>query len=204
MPEIFALSAKPQGRLSSTAIASKKPPFERGSLLRTDRDDAIKYLTKLGPKPTENNSNLHRYIKWFGRYNDERYRSVYTLFSAMKSHPLDSTEFTCATFMQCKKNTSFLRAFTLVAFVITPDIGKINLCSNFWKESDEAQARALLHETTHFSYELTETGATRKTDYVYGSEAGQKLAKEPMMGPQSAVMNADNYAFFAADSDGNL
>ncbi|KAL0950302.1 hypothetical protein HGRIS_010279 [Hohenbuehelia grisea] len=151
MPEIFALSAKPQGRLSSTAIASKKPPFERGSLLRTDRDDAIKYLTKLGPKPTENNSNLHRYIKWFGRYNDERYRSVYTLFSAMKSHPLDSTEFTCATFMQCKKNTSFLRAFTLVAFVITPDIGKINLCSNFWKESDEAQVRVAAHLPSNFT-----------------------------------------------------
>ena len=74
------------------------------------------------------------------------------------------------------------------------DFGKIYIYGAFWNAPDTgilSKSGMIIHKTFHF----TENGTTK--DYAHDVEDAQALARN---NPPTAVVNADNYQFFAENN----
>jgi peptidyl-Lys metalloendopeptidase len=65
------------------------------------------------------------------------------------------------------------------------------ICPAYWSAPDtgtDSKAGTLVHEASHWEID----GGT--SDYVYGQSDSEKLARND---PSEAIMNAENYEYFA-------
>jgi peptidyl-Lys metalloendopeptidase len=124
-----------------------------------------------------------RYKKWFGKWNDHRYDQVSSIFRRI-DHDADDATYDGA----CDDEDIY-------AYVRSDYPDHIWLCAGFWDlplTGIDSKAGTIVHEESHFDV----NGGTQ--DYAYGTENCMELARHD---PNTAIANADNYAFFVETFD---
>ncbi|OED36449.1 hypothetical protein AB833_27980 [Chromatiales bacterium (ex Bugula neritina AB1)] len=126
-----------------------------------------------------------RYSRWFGDFRPDRFDKVAEVFTRINTVLRTNTiHFDCA----C---TDRYYARARVAEPYT-----IRICSLFWNLSlsgrDFSHIGTIIHELTHFA------DISGAHDLVYGTKLSRQLAINK---PGKAVINADNYEYFATNSD---
>jgi peptidyl-Lys metalloendopeptidase len=122
------------------------------------------------------------YKKWFGKWNEDRYKLVKSHYRKI-DHDADDTTYDG----DCDDDS--------YAYVYPDYPDHIWLCKAFWDApttGDDSQAGTIVHEQSHF----TVNGGTE--DFAYGHEACKNLAEDH---PGKAVMNADSHEYFAEKID---
>ncbi|CAE7177138.1 unnamed protein product [Rhizoctonia solani] len=118
-----------------------------------------------------------RYTTWFGLYDPARIQTVKSNYANSLS-AIQST-YDCAP-DACQDGS--------VAYVWRQQPGVVHLCGWFWLRpgyGSDSQAGTIIHELSHFA---------GTEDYVYGQLGARDLA---VSSPGVAVVNADNYMYFA-------
>ena len=121
-----------------------------------------------------------RYTTWFGAYDANRYATVTSNFTKIKSAFTNQT----VTF-HCDCTSS------AYAYVYPSQPYNIWLCNAFWNapaKGTDSKAGTLIHEMSHFTV-VAGTG-----DYAYGHTACLKLAQKK---PRTAIKNADSHEYYA-------
>ncbi|KAL0948571.1 hypothetical protein HGRIS_011130 [Hohenbuehelia grisea] len=168
--------------------------------------DAWSYLQGLGPNPDPKNTKLKRYEKWFGSFSPNRYKTVYNLIRVLPQSHLSKAKYICRpeSYTSCKASNS---DFTTIAYVQENTIGEVNICPGFktqlFRRSPSDLGKILFHEWTHFAWKKIDSsilGAIDVRDFdggaYYAKTDCKNLAKTEA---GNAVMNAENYACFAAN-----
>lgn len=153
-------------------------------------DDQVRELRKAIPRSVEyvesaiedleDDPESNDYEQWFGRWTENRYDRVLSVFERIGDDAAYATYDG-----DCDKN--------LQAEVDAYRTNYIWLCRGFWDLSptgDVSMASVIVHEESHF----IANGGTE--DYKYGADKCERLAEEH---PDRAVRNADSYMFFADD-----
>jgi len=126
------------------------------------------------------------YGTWFGQqYSPDRYNTVLDVFGKLSPYLSQGQyNFDCNN----TKLSSFCRQQGFYAYAEFADGSHtIHFCLFYFKDVS-VKFRAVIHELTHFN----DLGARK--DVAYGAVQCQTLAAT---NPDRAVLNADNYAFFA-------
>jgi peptidyl-Lys metalloendopeptidase len=132
----------------------------------------------------ENRPYAKRYTQWFGGYDSERYKNVVSNFKTFQT-VLENKEIS----FNCDCNES------AIAYVFPEVAYKIHLCTSFWDldlNGTDSQAGTIIHELSHFKV------TAHTDDHVYGKLRARQLATET---PNTAINNADNYEYFAENSN---
>ena len=132
----------------------------------------------------ENRPYAKRYTQWFGGYDSERYTNVVSNFQTFQT-VLENKEIS----FNCDCNES------AIAYVFPDAAYKIHLCTSFWDldlNGTDSQAGTIIHELSHFKI------TAHTDDHVYGKLRARQLATET---PDTAINNADNYEYFAENSN---
>lgn len=162
------------GACTSSQIDSISPSFEPA---RAYANDADTYM--------QTGIYLLRYTRWFGLVTTARANSVKAGFASVAAN-MDSLRLACV----CPGGSS-----STIAFVYPSDTTHtIYLCPAYFNlpiTGNTSKADTLVHEMSHFN----DTAMTY--DFVYGIFGSTQLA---LLQPNQAVKNADNYAFFSANS----
>jgi len=132
----------------------------------------------------ENRPYADRYTQWFGNYDYDRYATVQANFQKIQD-TLDNKEisFDC----DCNDNA--------IAYVFPEVAYNIHLCSSFWNldlNGTDSQAGTMVHEISHFKI------TAHTDDHGYGKVAAKNYSDNE---PSKAIDNADNYEYFAENSD---
>ncbi len=129
-------------------------------------------------------SNSPRYVQWFGTYSETRFNFVNAGFNNLRSVLENSQiEFVCG----CLRDATF-------AFVNRARPFEINLCPAFWPAPEngrDSRAGTIVHELSHFNQ------VVGTADFKYGQKDTALLAVSE---PDQAVINADNYEYFAENT----
>ncbi|KDN35448.1 hypothetical protein RSAG8_11586, partial [Rhizoctonia solani AG-8 WAC10335] len=129
----------------------------------------------------------HRYTTWFGEFSNLRYKNVVSNFKNMENKATSLTYDCKACLTRVDKPYDKLSAYVNNGEYLM----KINVCGAFWRAPTigaYSKAGIIVHELSHFH----EHGGTM--DHAYGTKEARALAVEV---PWFAVMNADNYKYFA-------
>lgn len=122
-----------------------------------------------------------RYIEWFGAYDAGRYATVQSNFNKIASAASNQVmDFHCVT---CRQG--------VIAYVYPSEEYHIYMCSLFFNLSQVEKTTTVVHELSHFR-DVADTDDVR-----YSLQGSKFLARNS---PASAVINADNYAYFAQNS----
>jgi peptidyl-Lys metalloendopeptidase len=144
-------------------------------------DDSYDYLILMA------GTAMPRYVTWFGTFNQGRYNTVRDNFKKIRD-AMDNATFKY--YCNCDEPGTY-------AWVKRKKEYKIHLCPLFWTAPMTGQlskADTLVHEVSHFK-------VTADTDDLeYGTTDSMNLAAN---NPGNAIKNADNYAFFSADTPYN-
>lgn len=139
--------------------------------------------------PIPNRPTAQRYVTWFGAHTDARYQTATdnftNVYDALRNRQV---------VFDCDCDPAFATAY---AYVFPTVPYEIYLCGAFWPAplaGANSKADTLVHEVSHFNV-VADTD-----DVVYGQTGSKNLASS---NPDSALNNADNYAYFAANP-GNL
>lgn len=128
-----------------------------------------------------------RYITWFGIFDYQRYDKVTDNFEKI----LDALDNKVITFnCDCDEDEA-----SVIAYTYPTKPYEIYLCKLYWSEpltGDLSQSSVIVHETSHFNV------VAGTNDHVYGYQGCKDLA---INNPSDAIDNADNYEYFAVNSD---
>lgn len=183
-------SVKVQGNLVSSIVSkrtmslAKRTTYDscngyRTSLIDEAITNAMKYLSNVVAYLNPLTKGQSRYVLWWGTYTDDRKNSVLGIYTKIISSDPRSYTYYCA----CDHD--------FVAFVYLNELGHIYLCKQYWKlpaVGNDSKGGAIIHEASHF----TANGGTG--DYARGAAQSKALASN---NPSTAIMNADNYEYFA-------
>lgn len=128
-----------------------------------------------------------RYKIWFGEYTQARFDNVILRAAALRTAHFDHWTY------ECTPDCGLFSPLTH-AFVNPQTRSTVNLCPLFWKYDDDERAATLIHEASHFSPAWGQPGTNAYTWEFYGARLARVLAHTS---PDRAIVNAENYAFFA-------
>jgi hypothetical protein len=121
------------------------------------------------------------FVKWFGEFDTSRYQIVKGNYSSLLSLYNGTIKFDLCPAEKVGTDTA--------AWVYPDGEIKIYIAPKFWKIDARAQARVIVHESTHEAFRSKDFG-------VYGSIPSQNMAKS---NPGMAIWHADSYAFHAIE-----
>ena len=132
----------------------------------------------------ENRPYAKRYTQWFGSYDTDRYKKVLSNFQTFQI-VLENQEIS----FNCDCNES------AIAYVFPEVAYTIHLCPSFWDldlTGTDSQAGTIIHELSHFKV------TAHTDDHGYGKAAAREFSTNQ---PNKAITNADNYEYFAENSN---
>ncbi|KAF4586529.1 hypothetical protein EYR38_010808 [Pleurotus pulmonarius] len=147
--------------------------------------EAVTYLNNIDGNGTV--ATDARYKIWFGEYTPARFKNVMIRAAALRTAHFDHWTY------ECTPDCGLMSALTH-AFVLRATPSTVNLCPLFWKYDADERAATLIHEASHFSPAWGEVGTNAYTWEFYGAQLARVLAHTS---PDRAIVNAENYAFFA-------
>jgi peptidyl-Lys metalloendopeptidase len=186
-PVTTALAVPPETRAAvapAFASCSATQQSELQSALQSAETIARNASVALGSLDIGQRSDSPRYAQWFGAYSETRFNIVNAGFrnirSVLENNRID---FICG----CLRDGTF-------AFINRARPFEINLCPAFWPAAEngrDSRAGTIVHELSHFN-EILGTN-----DFRYGQGPAADLA---LSSPDQAVLNADNYEYFAENT----
>ncbi|OBZ77844.1 Peptidyl-Lys metalloendopeptidase [Grifola frondosa] len=136
------------------------------------------------------------YKQWFGTPNSMHRDLVLQHFGKLATHNFQSYDYVCMANDLCEPGLIAVGEPQQVG--MTTFFGTINLCPKFFTLSitgRNSKPSVIIHEAIHFE----KNGGI--DDYAYDVYPSMRLASTT---PKEAVMNADSYEYFAADSTFDL
>lgn len=180
------LTAGAQRRLDA-AKSDRKAKFRHMS--DGEERDMRKAIPKTNDLVDESLDKLHdhprstEYDRWFGNWKESRYDRVASTYQKIGNDADDATYDG-----DCDGEDE-----DLLAWMDLSNPNYIWICDGFWdlpvSGEDYSMAGTILHEESHFA---------GTDDIEYGPDDCRDLADDH---PDKAVINADNYSFFAHDVD---
>ncbi|KAF4604661.1 hypothetical protein EYR40_003436 [Pleurotus pulmonarius] len=147
--------------------------------------ESVTYLNNLDRNHTA--AADERYKIWFGEYTQARFNEVIGRMAAVRTTHYDFWTY------ECTPDCGLLSPLTH-AFVTPNRQSVVNLCPAFWRSDINERAATLIHEATHFAPWANQPGTNAFTWEFYGAHLARVLAHTS---PDRAIVNAENYAFFA-------
>ncbi|KAG9090728.1 hypothetical protein FRC06_000907 [Ceratobasidium sp. 370] len=129
------------------------------------------------------------YTTWFGKFTDERHKTVVDHFQKIGTDAT-SSQYDCTA---CNSEPG-IPYDTTWAYVEHTLPGVIYLCGKFWTSpltGPDSRAGTIVHENSHFDV----NGGTE--DIAYNRVRAMDLAKSD---PNQAIRNADSHEYFAEDT----
>ncbi|SDF82142.1 peptidyl-Lys metalloendopeptidase [Lentzea fradiae] len=187
-PEVTPAPAVTESR-TAQATAVQDPHFigctsDQQKAVVSAAEAANGYVTEANTYLKKVSGNTPRYTAWFGQYSANRKAFVQTVFTNLSHNDFMSMVYDCTT---CPYPD-------VHAYVYPDRFGVIYLCRVFWQSEPtgtDSQAGTLVHEATHFRV----NGGSQ--DIEYGQDDCLELART---NPDRAVVNADNYEYFAENT----
>lgn len=181
-----ASATEPRVPIFKHCSASEKT--DTSQALSAGQDIALNASFALLLAPTSNRPTAPRYKTWFGAYTATRYDTVsdnfVNIYDALQNRQME---------FNCDCDPAYSSAY---AYVYPSAPYEVYLCGAFWTaplNGANSRADTLVHEVSHF------TVVADTDDIVYGQTGSKNLATN---NPGQAIKNADNYAYFAANPEG--